>query len=88
MLLYVWMPLIPDKVDFLKHESLPGAMGEDAEDVKVKPEVASNVINIVVKDQNSGEVHFKVRCLSSAAPFKAVRAVTRLPSLTLLLPGA
>ena len=33
----------------------------DAEDVKVKPEGASNVINIVVKDQNSGEVHFKVR---------------------------
>ena len=36
-------------------------MTEEKEDVKVKPEVASNVINIVVKDQNSGEVHFKVR---------------------------
>ena len=36
-------------------------MGGEAEDVKVKPEAASNVINIVVKDQNSGEVHFKVR---------------------------
>ena len=42
--------------------SLPsaGEMATEGEDVKVKPEGASSVINIVVKDQNSGEVHFKV----------------------------
>lgn len=34
-------------------------MSGAAEDVKVKPE-GSVPINIVVKDQNSGEVHFKV----------------------------
>ena len=34
-------------------------MSGDAEDVKVKLE-GSVPINIVVKDQNSGEVHFKV----------------------------
>jgi len=37
-----------------------GEMATEGEDVKVKPEGASSVINIVVKDQNSGEVHFKV----------------------------
>ncbi|CAL5226904.1 g9778 [Coccomyxa viridis] len=42
-------------------DSCAGPMTEEKEDVKVKPEVASNVINIVVKDQNSGEVHFKVK---------------------------
>lgn len=46
---------------YLQSLYLPGGMGGEAEDVKVKPEAASNVINIVVKDQNSGEVHFKVR---------------------------
>lgn len=48
-------------------------MGEAAEDVKVKPEVASNVINIVVKDQNSGEVHFKVCWLSLCHALEVVR---------------
>jgi hypothetical protein len=38
---------------------LADTMSGEAEDAKIKPE-GSVPINIVVKDQNSGEVHFKV----------------------------